>query len=83
MPRAVNVSNGPLKFNARNTRGVGMGLVLLAILVFFINLAILLGSVALVIVNIIDIANVGPNFWNIFWIALGAIIFFGTLSSRN
>lgn len=58
--------------------GLGIGVVLLA-LIIQVGFAVLF--VFMFIWNISDIQNVGPNFWNITWIALAGLGSLGILSS--
>lgn len=58
--------------------GLGIGVVLLA-LILRVGFAVLF--VFMFIWNISDIQNVGPNFWNITWIALAGLGSLGILSS--
>lgn len=56
----------------KNSTIVGLGaLAIIAAVVFNIMFAVLI--VFMFIWNITDIQNVGPNFWNIFWLVLASL----------
>ena len=52
---------------------VATGVGILLILVLLLNLALFGLAVWAVVFGIIDLVNHGPNFWNIFWMAVGGI----------
>lgn len=52
---------------------------LVAVLSLAVTVALAALSVWALIFGIIDITHVGPNFWNIVWIVLGAIGVLNTL----
>lgn len=47
---------------------------LLAVVLILLNVALFIFALfALIVWGIMDLVNVGPNFWNIFWIVVSSL----------
>ena len=66
-----------------STKGIGafVGLIFVLGCLFTIGKLVLVGF--MVYWNVTDIVNVGPNFWNVFWLVLAAGILFSPTSVRT
>lgn len=56
------------------------GIVLLLIVLVALSIALFIGGVYVVQLNINDMITHGVNFWNTFWIMLVALVLFGGTS---
>ncbi len=51
------------------------GIVAALVIVFLaLTIGVLIAGVLILVFAIIDLVNVGPNFWNVFWIVIGGMI---------
>ena len=67
--------------NKLKTIGAGSAIVALIVLAWLGALGVAVLAVFMVIWNVTDIQNVGPNFWNVAWLILAAIYLLGLVAS--
>lgn len=64
--------------------GAAAAIVGLGCLLVIFSLAVTVAAIWMLVFGIVDLANNGPEFWNIFWIVVGGFILLGNiLRTRN